>query len=348
MRIRTKFWLEDESGEPVFGEGRRRILELIDELGSMQATAKILNMSYRGVWARIKVTEQRLGIKLVETTVGRSKNQGSRLTAEARKLLSDYQVLTQKGTTYADDLFQEVIHGRAKPEANITPVVAVVGPAGAGKTGLIKNLIREWTKRGRRVGNIATTEPAETSPADSNQEWSCGAVCQVQFGPTTVQISLPPQANLTPETVAANYCLGCDLALLESRQRVHLPTIEVYRQDFGPHLLTRKSKHLLAVVGDRPGGHQDKPCFRPDDLGAIVDLVEAQIILLPAADRPVNLSVNGRRVPMLPFVQDMIANTVAGLVSALKSCETPQDIKLEIKGAGVVAGDHDDLPAKDI
>ena len=74
MKLRSKFWLEDDAGEAVFGEGRRRILELIDELGSMQATAKALGMSYRGVWARVKTTEERLGAKLVETSVGRGKN----------------------------------------------------------------------------------------------------------------------------------------------------------------------------------------------------------------------------------------------------------------------------------
>ncbi|MBS1234401.1 MAG: putative transcriptional regulator, ModE family, partial [Nitrospirae bacterium] len=64
MEIRSKVWLEIE-GRPVFGRGRRFLLEAIDTCGSINQAAKEINISYRKAWGYIKAMEERLGIKLV-------------------------------------------------------------------------------------------------------------------------------------------------------------------------------------------------------------------------------------------------------------------------------------------
>ncbi|MEW6267329.1 MAG: molybdopterin-guanine dinucleotide biosynthesis protein MobB [Thermodesulfobacteriota bacterium] len=330
MRVRSKFWLEDESGEALFGEGRCRILELIDELGTMQATAKALNMSYRGVWARLKATEERLGFKLVETSVGRGKDKGSRLTPAGRKLLADYQQLTATGQAYTDELFAGIILGRPARSRAVTPAVAVVGPPGSGKSTLIAEMIALFAGRGRRAGVI---ERLKTEPAPENnfdRFFQAGAPCVIMAGPAWLAIHLPPRTSLTPETVAANYALGCDLILVRSEERVHLPTVELFRRDLAKMPLTRKSKDILALIGDRPEGKENWPHFRRDDVSGLIDLIEAQI--MKSAEQPpaVELFVNGRRVPLLPFVQDIVANSITGLVSSLKSCQEAREIKVTI------------------
>ena len=69
LSIKSKIWIEDESGKVVFGTGRLRILELVDRYGSIHAAAKELKMSYRAVWGKIKATEERLGQSLWRTQV---------------------------------------------------------------------------------------------------------------------------------------------------------------------------------------------------------------------------------------------------------------------------------------
>jgi molybdate transport system regulatory protein len=49
------------------GEGRREILENIEKTGSINQTAKIMKMSYKGVWSKIKATESYLRIRIVDT-----------------------------------------------------------------------------------------------------------------------------------------------------------------------------------------------------------------------------------------------------------------------------------------
>ena len=108
LRVRSKFWIEDGDGQPLFGGGRLIILEKIDELGSIKAAAEDLKMSYRAVWGKIKTTEERLGVKLVETTVGGGRQRGARLTSEAKELLTMFKELQETGNDQADALFQKV------------------------------------------------------------------------------------------------------------------------------------------------------------------------------------------------------------------------------------------------
>ncbi|MEW5724900.1 MAG: molybdopterin-guanine dinucleotide biosynthesis protein MobB [Thermodesulfobacteriota bacterium] len=328
MKVRSKVWLVDDSGETVFGEGRRRILELIDELGSMQATAKALGMSYRGVWARIKATEERLQVKLVETSVGRGKNRGSRLTPEAKKFLADYRDLTEKGMAVTDELFAGIFQGRPAPAERLAPAVAVVGPPGAGKTDLIARLISGWAARGIKAGALRTESPGRDQTAEVLL--AAGAPCVMASAQGRLTVNYREPAELAAETIAANYAYGCDLVLVESRERMHLPTIEVFRRNLGSRLLTRKKKHLLATVGDRPDD-KDHPHFDLKDFSGLMELVEKQVLAPRDKGEGVRLKVNGRKVPMLPFVRDIIKNAVLGMASSLKSCENPREIELIIK-----------------
>ena len=87
MRIRHKFWLEENS-EVLFGRGRYMLLRTVDELGSLSAAAKKMKMSYRAAWGRVRASEERLGLPLMEKApVGR----GLVLTDQARKLIEMYR-----------------------------------------------------------------------------------------------------------------------------------------------------------------------------------------------------------------------------------------------------------------
>jgi len=88
----------------VLGEGRERLLELIDEKGSISEAAKEMNMSYRHAWGKVKKIEEVLGKEVVKSQRGGDKNRGSVLTTTGKQLLSDYQELKQehKGEVYRD------------------------------------------------------------------------------------------------------------------------------------------------------------------------------------------------------------------------------------------------------
>ncbi|NLW06757.1 MAG: LysR family transcriptional regulator [Clostridia bacterium] len=106
MQARFKVWLQGE--KPLFGDGMAKLLEAIDELGSINQAAARLKMSYRQAWGRIKESEERLGVKLLDTKVGGESGGGARLTGEARVLLQKYCLLRQKVEEAVHEAFRQV------------------------------------------------------------------------------------------------------------------------------------------------------------------------------------------------------------------------------------------------
>ncbi|MCE7912444.1 MAG: molybdenum-binding protein [Candidatus Brocadia sp.] len=111
MNVRCKIWFEKDSSV-AFAEGRRMLLEAVDRLGSLNAAAKELGMSYRAAWGKIKATEQVLGIKLLEVTTGGKGGGGATLTAEAKELISKYRKYTDKMTRAMEKEFQRIFQDK--------------------------------------------------------------------------------------------------------------------------------------------------------------------------------------------------------------------------------------------
>lgn len=110
FHIRSKIWVEDANGKVVFGLGRYRILEAVQRLGSLQAAAHELKMSYRAIWARISATEARLGKPLLIR-----EPKGSRLTPLGKTLLKQFhrllKVVESESDTVYDDLMAAYLDG---------------------------------------------------------------------------------------------------------------------------------------------------------------------------------------------------------------------------------------------
>lgn len=91
MEIKYKIWIEKD-GKVLFGRGRDDILKAIDKERSLNAAALALGMSYRAAWGRLKASEERLGIKLVEN----EKNTHTKLTKQARDIINRFEALEKE------------------------------------------------------------------------------------------------------------------------------------------------------------------------------------------------------------------------------------------------------------
>ncbi len=114
--IRSKIWIEDESGEVIFGLGRLRILDAVSRLGSIQGAAKELKMSYRAVWGRIKATETRLDCELLLRSTGGNSGGGSQLTPFAETLVKQFRRLHRHVNVKSDAEFDKTINPYIKTE----------------------------------------------------------------------------------------------------------------------------------------------------------------------------------------------------------------------------------------
>jgi len=113
MRIKHKLWLEDDSGV-LFGRGRFSLLSAVEELGSLSAAAKRMKMSYRAAWGRLRASEERLGMDLLEKApVGR----GLVLTPQAKRLLELYRRFDRDIEEMIEERGRELFG--AEPELNL-------------------------------------------------------------------------------------------------------------------------------------------------------------------------------------------------------------------------------------
>ncbi|WP_239026963.1 winged helix-turn-helix domain-containing protein [Geomonas oryzisoli] len=103
LQVRSKIWLEID-GEPVFGQGRERLLRLVKATGSINAAAKEMGIPYRKAWTYIDAMEKRLGFALVTRLKGGAGGGASSLTPEALALLHKFDLL-QAG-------FNEQVNGK--------------------------------------------------------------------------------------------------------------------------------------------------------------------------------------------------------------------------------------------
>ena len=104
LGLRSSHWIVDQDGNIIIGKGRAEILENIENTGSINQAAKVMKMSYKGVWSKIKATEKHLNRKIVHA----DRKEGSRLTRQGKELLERYKQLEKKCMASDDRIFTQI------------------------------------------------------------------------------------------------------------------------------------------------------------------------------------------------------------------------------------------------
>jgi molybdate transport system regulatory protein len=83
-------WIECE-GQVALSGWRVRLLETIEETGSISAAAERLGVQYRLAWERVDEMERVLGERLVERHAGGLRGGGARLTEAGRDQVARFR-----------------------------------------------------------------------------------------------------------------------------------------------------------------------------------------------------------------------------------------------------------------
>ena len=89
MEPRLKIWVE-RSGEIVLSDWRVELLEQIDRTGSLSRAAEALDVPYRTAWEKLHALEVRWGFAFLATESGGPDGGRSRLTPQARNLITRF------------------------------------------------------------------------------------------------------------------------------------------------------------------------------------------------------------------------------------------------------------------
>ena len=212
------------------------------------------------------------------------------------------------------------------------PIVCFVGKSNSGKTTFLEKLIPELVARGHRVGLVKHDVHGFDLDQPGKDTWRLR-----RAGAIRVAISSPQQFALIGQVegempladLAGRYLGDVDIVLAEGYKRSALPKVEVCRAERSQELICTPDE-LVAVVSDL---RFDLPCpqFGLEDVRGVAKLLEERFLGRPAETPRVILRVDGREVSLKPFIQDLLAGAVRGLLGGLRDAQG-EEIDLRIRG----------------
>jgi molybdopterin-guanine dinucleotide biosynthesis adapter protein len=216
------------------------------------------------------------------------------------------------------------------------PIVAFVGRPGAGKTTFLEALIPLLRTKGHRIGTVKHGVHGFQFDQQGKDSWrhaQAGAGAALIYTPQGLGIFRHVNREVSLEGLVEAYLSDMDLVLAEGFKKEGVPKIEIYREGLEGGLLVQEDEGLLAIVSDVPLPTR-LPLFSPDDPQAMADFLEERF-LRPRAAEDVQLSIDGHRVPLNPFVQELFRSLLLAMVSPLKGISPFSQLVLRLNTAAL-------------
>lgn len=213
------------------------------------------------------------------------------------------------------------------------PVVSIVGRSGSGKTTLLEKVVVELKKRGYRVGTIKHDVHGFEIDYKGKDSWR-----HKRAGARTVVLSSPKRiasikdVDKEPSLDRIRFELmpdDLDIVLTEGYKKAKNPKIELVRKALSRRPLCMGDKNLLAIASD-VRFKRGIPCFDINDYKGIATFIEERFLKKAGRGR-LSLLVNGRAVELKPFIENLLVDTVKGMVGSLKGCKRPKEIGIRIR-----------------
>jgi len=213
------------------------------------------------------------------------------------------------------------------------PIISIVGKSDSGKTTLIEKLIPELTQRGYRIATVKHDTHGFEVDREGKDSWrhkQAGAHTVVISSPKKVALIQDVEKDLTLEEVRERLIQDVDLILSEGYKKDIQPKIEIFRKEKHKELLCTREDNLIAIVSDRTFDI-GVPCFDLEDMIGLASFVEKEF-LENKGKEDISLKVDGKIVPLKPFVKDFIKKTIRGMLTSLRGCEKARRIEIHIEG----------------
>jgi len=211
------------------------------------------------------------------------------------------------------------------------PIVSIVGKSDSGKTTLIEKIVPELIRRGYRVTTVKHDLHGFEIDKEGKDSWrhkQAGAQGVIVSSPRKVALIRDVDRDMSLGELRDAFSGDADLILSEGFKKDLQPKIEVFRKEAHRELLCTPDDNLVAIASNRPFDI-GIPCFDIDDVKGIVDLIESKFLKGNRREE-ISLRINGKRIPLSPFVKRLLIRTIKGMISSLKGTENPQRLEIKI------------------
>lgn len=229
------------------------------------------------------------------------------------------------------------------------PIIAVVGSRKSGKTTTVETIIRELTRKGYRVAAVKHIHDATFTIDERGKDTWKFAQAGAQ---TIVGVAARELATIT-KTDTSKYTLSeitqglennADIIIVEGFRGLIMDDLTV------PKIVTAKNKGevteamqifkpILAFTGPVSKSEireLEIPCIdnrsEPGKLAEIIDRRVGPIIVKRRETKEtLNVNINGKTLPLNPYVQKVMRNVLFGVISTLKGATVEGDENINIQ-----------------
>jgi molybdopterin-guanine dinucleotide biosynthesis protein B len=214
------------------------------------------------------------------------------------------------------------------------PIVSIVGKSDSGKTTLIEKLVPEITRRGYRIATVKHDIHGFEVDREGKDSWrhkQAGAHTVVISSPNKVALIRDVERDLTLEEIRDKLIQDVDIIISEGYKKDVQPKVEIFRMEMHQELLCTKEDNLIAIISDKTFDIEGVSCFFLDDIKGVADFIEKRFLASRKEKGEVSLKVDGKAIPLTPFVNDLVKKTIKGMLTALKGCKDSQQIEIKIE-----------------
>jgi len=98
----TKLTIRVDLGhDAAFGPGKARLLEMIEQAGSIRSASDMMGMSYRRAWLLLKDIQEIFGVPVIATATGGKNGGGTALTEAGREIVDCYRTIESSASRAA-------------------------------------------------------------------------------------------------------------------------------------------------------------------------------------------------------------------------------------------------------
>jgi molybdopterin molybdotransferase len=169
-------------------------------------------------------------------------------------------------------------HPSQRPQ-RVLPVVSIVGKSNSGKTTLLTRVVRELTRRGRRVVSIkhdAHSFDIDHEGKDSWRHFQSGTQATIISSPEKLAMVRRVDGEWSLDALAALLGDDADIVITEGYKNAAKPKIEVLRQARST-VPVCAPEELIALVTD-VDLNTELPKYGLDDVAGVCDLVEDRFL----------------------------------------------------------------------
>lgn len=215
----------------------------------------------------------------------------------------------------------------------MVPIVSFIGWHNSGKTTLATTVVG-WLKQwGYQVAAVKSTRSRglalDVPDSDTGRHRRAGAGPVLMVAPDQLVLQAD-NPGIGLQELACRYLMEADIIIAEGfKNERGIAKVEVVREP--GQELRKQVGGVIAVASDLELATE--PQFRLDQGEALARYLEERFLKESSRFRQPRtiLLVNGRKVPLRPFIQEALAGSVTGFVETLKTVDEIAQIEVRIK-----------------